>query len=403
VTWRFLRAVCHRGYVLTSGLYFVVVAHLSAAEVLLLGTVMALTMLVSDVPTGVWSDTVSRKWTLVAGHGFLVVGMVVTGVVTAYPWIAATQVSWGLGWALLSGADVAWLTDELDRPRLIARVLTAGARWELAGGAAGMVAFGALGWAAGLATAIVVSGSGMALAGMYVAVAFTEHDFAPARTRGERHTTPAQERLSAASSAFRRGLALAHGDREILIVLAATVIVTGAGAIAWSFPRRLADLGFPGDPVLWYTAIGVLSSAAGSAGLRVVQARIDGADTARRVYALACLLGMLGLVTLAGASGALVGGLGVLLVSGISDNLTRTVSVIWINRRATNDVRATVHSFLSQAETGGKIAGGLALAALAGAMGTGAALVASGALIACAAVLVTRARPYPPTSRSEHP
>src|SRR5690349_6656471 len=67
--WTFLRAVCHRGYVLTSGLYFVVAAHLSAAQLVLLGAVMALTLLLSDIPAGVWSDAFSRKWPLVIGHG----------------------------------------------------------------------------------------------------------------------------------------------------------------------------------------------------------------------------------------------------------------------------------------------------------------------------------------------
>jgi len=43
--WTFLRAVCHRGYVLASGLYFVVAAHLSAARLVLLGAVVAVTLL----------------------------------------------------------------------------------------------------------------------------------------------------------------------------------------------------------------------------------------------------------------------------------------------------------------------------------------------------------------------
>lgn len=91
----------------------------------------------------------------------------------------STQVLWGLGRAFSGGADVAWVTDELDRPERIARVLTARARWDLAGGATGMVAFGVLGWAAGLATAIVVSGAVMALLGLFVAARFTEDNFTP--------------------------------------------------------------------------------------------------------------------------------------------------------------------------------------------------------------------------------
>src|SRR5262249_55672149 len=151
--WTFLRAVCHRGYVLASGLYFVVAAHLTAAQLVLLGAVMALTLLLSDIPAGVWSDAFSRKWPLVIGHGFLAVGMMLTGAVTAFGWLLVTQVLWGLGWAFSSGADVAWLTDELGQPDRIDRTLAARARWELAGGAIGMITFGVLGWAAGLGVA----------------------------------------------------------------------------------------------------------------------------------------------------------------------------------------------------------------------------------------------------------
>src|SRR5688572_1435283 len=122
--WTYLRAVCHRGYVLVSSLYFVVDAHLSASQLLLLGTVVAATMVLADIPTGVWSDTLSRKWPIVIGHGFLGAGVVMTGAVTAFPLLVATQVLWGLGWAFSSGADVAWVTDELDQPDRIARVLT---------------------------------------------------------------------------------------------------------------------------------------------------------------------------------------------------------------------------------------------------------------------------------------
>ncbi|WP_223167320.1 MFS transporter [Nonomuraea sp. SYSU D8015] len=382
LTWSFLRAVCHRGYVLTSGLYFVLVARLSAAEILLLGTVMAVTMLVSDIPIGMCSDAVSRKWALVAGHAFLAAGMVMTGLVTSFPWIAATQALWGLGWACLAGADVAWLTDELDEPGRTARVLTAGARWDLAGRAAGMIAFGGLGWAAGLATAIVVSGAGMAVLGLYVATVFTEHGVTPARTR----------RLRTSLSIFGRGLGLARRDNEILLALAATTVVNGAVMISWLFPRQLIALGFPGDPTLWYAALGIVSSAAGAAALRLVQSRIDGPGAARRIYVLACLLGPAGLAALAYAPGALAGGLGVLLVSGIADPLVRVVSVIWVNRRVTSDVRATVQSFLSQAETVGKILGGFALAALAQAAGARATLLAAGALIVLAGALAARSR-----------
>jgi hypothetical protein len=43
----------HRGYVLTSGLYFATELRLSAAQLVALGTVVGLTLLTADVPGGV--------------------------------------------------------------------------------------------------------------------------------------------------------------------------------------------------------------------------------------------------------------------------------------------------------------------------------------------------------------
>jgi MFS family permease len=375
-----MRAVCHRGYVLVSSLYFVVEARLAASQLLILGTVMAATMVLSDIPTGVWSDTLSRKWSIAIGHGFLGAGMVMTGVVTAFPMILVTQVLWGLGWSFSTGADVAWVTDELNRPDRIARELTARARWDLAGQATGMVAFGLLGWAAGLATAIVISGLAMGLIGLFVATRFTENNF----------TATHERRWSASLSTVQRGLTLARRDNEILLVFAATMLINGAGVASWLFPKQLINLGFSKDPLLWYTALGVFSLAAGVIALLIVESRIDGVGVARRVYVLTCFVGVLGMIALATASGALIGSIGVLLWSGIASNVTRAVSVIWVNRRTTSDVRATVHSFLSQAETVGKGLGGFPLAVLAQTAGISAALVASGALVAFAGAMVAR-------------
>jgi MFS transporter, DHA3 family, tetracycline resistance protein len=72
---------------------------------------------------------------------------------------------------------------------------------------------------------------------------------------------------------------------------------------------------------------------------------------------------------LALAPDVIIGGIGLLLASGVSFSVTRAVSVIWVNRRTTSDIRATIHSFLSQAETAGEIVGGLVLLVTAQAAG----------------------------------
>ena len=385
VRWTCLRAVFHRGYWLVTSLYLVVDGDLSAFQLVFLGTAQGLTALACEVPTGVMADTISRKWSIVISHLVMGVGMLATGLVTGFPALVVTQMLWGLGWTFASGAEVAWVTDELDRPDRIAAVLTASARWQQLGAAGGVVGFGALAWATDLATSIVVSGLAMLVLGLFVAARFTEHNFTPTR----------EHRWHESVSIFRRGVDLARRDPEILLVFAATILVNGAAeAFGRLFPKRLIELGFPLelDPIVWLTALGLVTLAVGALALRIVEARIDGVGDTRRVYAAACFIGALGLIVLAGAPDDVTGMAGVLLVSGIALTVTRCVSVIWVNRRATSDVRATVQSFLAQAEYFGEIILGITLALIAQATSIATAMMGSCALIACAGVLVVRSR-----------
>ncbi len=245
-----------------------------------------------------------------------------------------------------------------------------------------MLTFGLLGWATNLATAIIVAGVAMALLAIFVAVRFTERNFTPKRV----------QRWETALEIFRRGISLARRDQEILLVFVATLALNSATMVAWLFPRQLINLGFPSNPILWYTSIGILSAALGVVALSIVEARIDGVGVARRYYAFACLIGVLGLVALAVAPVALIGGVGVLLLNGITDSVTRPISVVWVNRRTTSDVRATVHSFLSQAESMGEICGGFLLAALAQVRGISVTLLAAGAVLALTGIVVAWSR-----------
>ena len=158
--------------------------------------------------------------------------------------------------------------------------------------------------------------------------------------------------------------------------------------------RHQVDLGLPEepDPIVWLTVLGLVTLAAGATALRIVEARVDGVGVARRIYAAACFIGALGLIVLALAPDDLTGMAGVVLVGGISWTVTRCVSVIWVNRRATPDVRATLQSFLAQAEYAGEIFLGIGLGILAQSTSIAVAMMGSCVLVAGAGVLVARSR-----------
>lgn len=209
-------------------------------------------------------------------------------------------------------------------------------------------------------------------------------------------------RWSAASSILVRGSALARGSRVILVLFVATFLVNGvAGTFGRLYPLRLVNVGLATDPVVWLTALGVLSFLAGAVALRLLQSHIDGARTVQRCYVLSCAVAAVGVVGLAGAPEQTTGSVAVLLAAGALP-LTRTFSTIWVNRQTSSEVRATVHSLLAQAEYLGAIACGLAVAAVARFAGLPLGLLTCGALLLITIVIVQR-RPLTRTrSLSNH-
>ena len=378
--WIWWRAVLHRGWWLVTSVYLVVDAELSPSQLVLIGVAQAAIALAFEVPAGVLADALSRKWSLVVSHVLMGAAMTATGLVTEFGPLVATQMLWGLSWTFASGAEVAWITDELDEPARISVVLMRSGRAQLTGAAAGIVGVGGLAALTERSTTMVLAGAAMTLLGLYVAVRFPERRFVRSSTR----------RWAASWSILVRGVALVRRSRVLLVLLAATFLVNGAAASGRLHAARLVDIGLPSDPVVWLTGLGILTLLAGAAALRAVEGAIDDSHAAPRGYVLACAAGAVGLVLLAAAPEAVSGSAAVLLVAGIAVPLTRTIGTIWVNRETSSDVRATVHSLLAQAEYVGVIVCGLAVSAVAGLAGLSSALLACAALFALAIALVGR-------------
>jgi len=385
IQWSFARSAAFRGYWLVTSTYLVVVADLSPIQLVLLGTAMETSVFVAEVPTGVVADTVSRKWSIVISQLMMGGGMLATGLTTSFVPLIITQVVWGVGWTFSSGADIAWVTDEVDDDLRISGIITRQNRWNQYGAIAGIIGLGGIAWATSLATAIIVAGATMIVLAPFVVARFDEHGFTPTR----------EDRWRESWSIFRRGIELARRDHQILLVLSVTVLVaSGAEAYDRLVTRHLVDLGLPQepDPIVWFTLFSVTALLLGALVLWPVERVIDRPGAPRLLYAAAAATAMTGLVILAVAPNEIVGFAGALLVGGIAWTVLRTVDVVWVNQRATSDVRATVQSFLGQCESFGEILGGIALGTVAERAGIPPALLCSTGLVGLALVLVLRSR-----------
>jgi MFS family permease len=383
LTWNFLRAALHQGWWLVTSLYMVVDAGLSTAELLWIAAAQGVASFAFEIPAGAVADTVGRKPAIVVSHLVMAAAMITTGLSPGFVPLMIAQMLWGISWTFASGADVAWATDEIDRPDRIHLLLAAQGRWQMIGAGTGILAFGALAALIDRPTAIVAAGVLMLAIGAWFALRFPERNFTRVRAR----------HLHAALDIARRGARLAVRDRTLFVLVAVTVLVNGAAdAFGRVYPVALADLGLPAGPpgTAWFTAIALAGYVLAVLTLTAVQPRLDTDRGARAGLVAACLTGAFGLALTGLAPNLELAVAAVIIASGIAMPLTRTITTIWVNRRTTSDIRATTHSFFAQSEYIGEI---LCTAMLAGLAATGGTLVLTAALFAAAAAILLRHRP----------
>jgi MFS family permease len=382
--WIFVRAVLHHGWWLLASLYMVVDAGLRPAELLVLAAAQGVAAVVFELPAGVFADSVSRTGAIVISHGLMGAAMITTGLFPSFVPLLLSQMLWGIAWTFSSGSDVAWITDELDEPGRMHHVLTRSARWQLTGAGGGMVALGSLATVAGRQPVILGAGIAMLALGALVAFTFPERNFTPLRSG----------RWHGSLRILRGGMRLALRDRTILVLVVVTVLVNGAGdSFGRILPVRLVDVGLPtgSTGTLWFTAISIGGLLTGVLALRAVERRIDSESGARGAMVLAGVAGALSIGVFGLAPNLTVAVVALLVASGVAMPIVRTVTTIWVNRRATSEVRATVHSVLAQAEYVGEIATAGVLAAFAGATGAAGAFLLAATLFGVSALVVLAA------------
>src|ERR1044072_6411581 len=82
-------------------------------QLVLLGTILEGTYLLCEIPTGVVADTISRRLSVVIGLVGSGIAFALLGFAASFAIAAASQFLWVVFASFQSGADVAWLTDEL--------------------------------------------------------------------------------------------------------------------------------------------------------------------------------------------------------------------------------------------------------------------------------------------------
>lgn len=312
----FVWQLCWSSYWTLFFVRLVVDVGLDPLQLLLLGTVKEITILLAEIPTGIVADIRSRRMSVILGFLICGVAIVGAGLADGFVLLAATQVMWAFGSTFRSGAETAWVTDEVGSVVGVYKILPRRGRFEAVGSIVGLLATALLASIAGLSVALVAVGAVLAGWGVALVLYMPETGF-------ERHAASLRSR-------FR---ALLVGGASILQSLGAIALLL---ILARSF-----------------------------AGERLVRA-MDGLNIA--TAAGVAVLARTDLLSIALAG---------VIAQGMVRDVARTVTVGWTNHFTDGSNRATVHSFVGQASSIGEISGGIVLGMLAQRLGLTAALTAS--------------------------
>jgi len=347
------------GWAIAGAVWWTVDLGLSPVRLVLLGTVMALVTTFAEAPTGVIADVFGRRRAILSAWTLMGVAQLLSPVSEHLLVLCVWQVLWALGFALHSGADTAWVTDEIgvEDDGLVVRFGFAMSVGILVGVSA---AIAMTRWS----VPVTMSTFGVLSLAFtaWLATTMNEEGFEPGVGRDVVRWTAMRTTWSTGFGVVRAAPVLAG------LVLAMMFVGAEADAVNRLDLVRLRELGFPsadgretvltfgiawmvmvvvGLPFQWWTAVKVTA---------------DSAMTPR--------LAVLTLVAAGVGLGALLGGNLVVALVGlgvreVSTNSFAALGAAWINHSAPSAARATVHSFLNLAQGVGRAVGGLGIAVVA--------------------------------------
>ncbi len=371
--------------------YLVQELHLSPLQLVLMGTAMEGAVFLFEVPTGVVADTYSRRLSLVIGYLGMGATWLAVGLVSA-PWlIIALWALWGLSYTFTSGAEEAWITDEVGIENLGSIFLRA-ARYGQGGAVIGLllqVAVGTLSLRAG----VILGGAFTIVCGLGC-IAFMPETGFRRRPRAERASALSEMRTTAVAGARFAWAA------PVIVLLICAELFMGASSEAFDRLKEahfLRDVGLPAlgdlDPVIWFGLFWLAGMLLNIAAIGSLIRRVErgGRQTVAQFLFGFTLLELAALLLFAVTGStwvAIAGLLGVFFARNMQGPLYDT----WLNEQITaSSVRATVISLTGQANAVGQAGGGPVLGAIGNVWGIRAALATGAVAIAPALALYGRA------------
>jgi DHA3 family tetracycline resistance protein-like MFS transporter len=367
-----------------SGIYLITDVGLGPFQLVLVGSVLEGSVLLFEVPTGVVADAVSRRLSVLIGTFMTSVGFLLYAV-PSFPIVLLGQVVWGVGFTFISGANVAWLVDEIGEDAARPLFLRASQLAQVAA-FAGIFASVALG---AIALGIPVATGGIVFLGLGLWLVAAMVEAHPRRGHAD-----VRSALRATVGSAREVTRL----RPVLLLVLAVAALHGASTEGfdrlWELQLlRTVHLPHAGSfgvtPVFGLLrAVGLLVSIAAP---EVVRRRLRDRTSDAAVHALlvTAVLFVVAMALYAMSTSLVAAVLAywfLVAVRGVHTPLYTS----WVNTGLQSASRATVNSLGSQSDALGQVMGGPVLGWIAAAHSVRAAIGTGAALAAPAVALVRR-------------
>ncbi|WP_409343225.1 MFS transporter [Paenibacillus sp. MBLB4367] len=364
---RFVASLAGSTMFTTYSVYYVATLGLNPFQLLLVGAVLELTVLVFEGITGVVADTYGRRRSVVTGmfilgFGFMLEGSVlgleaISPMISLFVWVLIAQFFYGLGHTFVSGADTAWIVDEVGEEN-------AGSLFMRAKSLSLLAVLLGIALSVGLSTLApnlpyVIGGAMYAGLGFFLLFYMKETRFVPLeRTEGT-------SRWLSLKTTWLSGMRAVRRQPVLLMILVVTVF---SGAASEGYDRLwqahlISGIGFPQQVAfsmaLWFGIIAVVTTLLSMLAVHLAEKRLDMGNE-RIVFA--------GMLILTGARIAAVvcfafspnfaWAIGSVLLLGVIGALSGPLFDTWLNLNIESKVRATVLSMMSQSDALGQTAGG---------------------------------------------
>lgn len=358
---------------------------LSPLQLVLLGTVYEAGIFFGEIPTGVVADVYSRRLSVILSYFVVGSAYVMSALVGDYWLLVISQVFVGIGSTFQSGAETAWITDEIGSPEEAEEIIIKRGQVQMFSAVGGIAVFSAIAVVWSLSASVLLTGVVLILWGAVLTVVMPEEGFS--RTEGE------------GWAEFRAMLVGGWNHATGVKALRILAVVTVIGGIAKEAIdrldiQRLVDVGMPED-IDEAVIVGVLVSIRlllGAGLLIIAQRKVRGEQVVTAFAAL--MLGVAGgIALLAHVELLWIAGFGMVLQGGFH-SATAPLVAIWTNTFASSKARSTIHSFIGQAESMGEVIGGIALGTTAQIFTVPVAMTVSLLLFAGIAVYATTARAH---------